>query len=167
MQMIKREESPEPTIATIAPAVSSSIIRFPHARNERITSEEEDVKPSVLPPEVAMPRSATRQAPFTSNVYRGTSPRKYEFDARGPGAKSASGHSAPFSQFPSCFVAGMATGCQQGDGGDNKFRWRYRNDFAKHRSHRATSHTPRQHSRAGLAQTWARSIRTTLTSSMN
>lgn len=83
--MIKKEESPEPTIASIAPAVSPSTASFPHASNERMASEEEDVKPAILPLVVATPRTAARQVPFTSDAYHGTSLRKFEFGARGPG----------------------------------------------------------------------------------
>lgn len=85
MPMIKREESPEPPIASIAPAVSLIAASFPHASDQRVVSEEEDVKPSVQHPVVAMPRSATSQTSFTSNVYRGNSTGKYEPGARGPG----------------------------------------------------------------------------------
>ncbi|KAF1912959.1 hypothetical protein BDU57DRAFT_456953, partial [Ampelomyces quisqualis] len=111
MPIIKREESPELPIASIAPELYLSTENSSYVSTEPTPSEEDDVKSSILSPVVTKPCSAARQTHLAPNLYRGVSPRTYTVGALGYAGDYANVHTPPaFLRLPSRLGPGMATG---------------------------------------------------------
>jgi hypothetical protein len=110
MPAVKKEESPEPPIATIAPAVSLNESSSSH--QGRSLCNEEDARPLLPPPPRATkPYILGRQAHLASGTYNGSSPRKYKLTASGNSSSRVNVPPLPVvSRFPSRLCPSIATG---------------------------------------------------------
>jgi hypothetical protein len=110
MPAIKREESSEPPIFTIAPAVSPDESSSTHQGCS--VSNDQDARASLPPPPGATkPYIVARQAHLGLGKYYGSSPRKYKLAASGTRYSRVDVPPPPvFSRLPSRLGPSIATG---------------------------------------------------------
>jgi hypothetical protein len=110
MPAVKKEESPEPLTARIAPAVSLN--GSSNAQQGRSVSNEQDARPS-LPqlPQATKPYIIARHMHLASGTYNGSSPRKYKLTPSGNRNSRVNVPPPPvFSRLPSQVGPSIATG---------------------------------------------------------
>jgi hypothetical protein len=109
MPTIKREESPEPPIASVASTVSPELsVHRSEASAGPSSSHARNTKPTMPLPK---PYIAAKQAHLAPAAYYGSSPRKYKLPAGGNGSALISVPTPPvFSRLPSRLGSAMATG---------------------------------------------------------
>jgi hypothetical protein len=110
MPAVKKEESSEPPIATIASAVSLN--ESSSAYQGRSVCNEQDAQPSLPPPpQATKPYIVARQAHLQLGTYNGSSPRKYKLAASVNSRNRANDPPPPvFSRLPSRLGSSIATG---------------------------------------------------------